>query len=210
MCIGRRAGGFWLDLCCLWPPCPHSHMNVFSLWGWGLPFPFSAQSTCLQPVMSLCLPAVWRRAHILCRCLIIVFQRHAGYCQTIHSIFCSASIGHFPRIPLFQLFFFYCSVMFQYVLTEEPVIIGQNYLTASTVGWFASILFGFWLLACRTVCSHLLQQGFHWELPTTHIQSICVGCKAVSIKSLNLWFSPPQLTFKLIFPLCSDPIPTLA
>lgn len=40
--FGGRAGEFWSDLYCLWPPCPppkkKSHMNVFSLWGWGLPF----------------------------------------------------------------------------------------------------------------------------------------------------------------------------
>lgn len=92
MWIGGRAVHFWLDLCCLWPPLLHSHVKVLSVGRRG-------QSTCLQPVMSQCLPAVWRQA--LCWCLIIVSQQHAGYCHTIHSIFCSTSIGHFPRILLF-------------------------------------------------------------------------------------------------------------
>lgn len=131
MCIGRRAGGFWLDLASM---SPQSHERVFTL-RMGAPLPLlcsvNLSAACHVAVPPRCLT---EGTHALCRCLIIVFQRHAGYCQTIHSVFCSASIGHFPRIPLFQLFFFYCSVMFQYVLTEEPVIIGQNYLTAPTVG----------------------------------------------------------------------------
>lgn len=84
---------------------PQSHERVFTL-RLGAPLPLlcsvNLSAACHVAVPPRCLT---EGTHALCRCLIIVFQRHAGYCQTIHSIFCSASIGHFPRVPLFQLFF---------------------------------------------------------------------------------------------------------
>lgn len=64
-CISRRGcwldvgGCFWLDLCCLWPPCPHSHMNVLSGWGGGggasLSSPVNLSAACHVAVPPRCL-----------------------------------------------------------------------------------------------------------------------------------------------------------
>lgn len=68
----------------------------------------------------------------------------------------------FSQNPFIPALTSYSCVMFQHVLVEEPVIIGQNYLAAP--GWFASILFGFWRVThFAAICAW---PGFPLELPT--------------------------------------------
>lgn len=105
MCC-RKCTGFGFSLCWLWP---HSHMKVLSGWdrrGVGeLGAPLSSQPVCNLSHRSASPQSDGRLAGL------IMASEWLVDCWPL-SVFCSASIGHIPSIPLchHSLFLLFCNV----------------------------------------------------------------------------------------------------
>lgn len=74
----------------------------------GLPSPVNLSTACHVAVPPRCLTA---GTQALCRCLIIVSQRHAAYCQTIHLFFSAAlALDTFPASLYSSSYLLLCDV----------------------------------------------------------------------------------------------------